>query len=81
MLINNSENVKACKIAGNYDDYIIMMGSKLDRKTKLDTTIATTSTKLIDSNSDIIVIDSFDGAQHTGGLQKIELILFLSLHK
>ena len=64
MFVNNNENIKACKIAGSYDDYVVMMGKKLASKTKLDRTTANTSNKLIDSNSDIIVIDSFDGAQY-----------------
>ena len=64
MLVNNSKTVKACKIAGNYDDYIMMMAKKLDNKNKIVTNNATTTNKLIETNSDIIVIDSFDGAQH-----------------
>ena len=56
--------MKAFKIASIYDDYVVIMGKKLDSKTKLDKTIANTSNKLIDRNSDILVIDSFDGAQH-----------------
>ena len=63
-MLQNNKDVKACKIVGDYDDYVVMMGNKLNSKNKIDITNANNCTNLLDCNSDIIIIDSFDGAQH-----------------
>ena len=63
LVASNNDCLKACKIDGCYDDYIYMMAKKLNNRNKLVAT-DNNENRLIHNDSNIIVIDSYDGAQH-----------------
>ena len=71
--------MKACCIDGIYDDYIQIMAEKLKKPRGSSNSNNISETNLIDRNSDVIIIDSYDGAEHQRTEKKEELVSLVFL--
>ena len=76
-----NKTIKACRIDGHYDEYIQIMAEKLEkpRGNNDSSNNSSITSNLIGKNSDIIVIDSYDGAEHQQTEKKEELVSLVFL--